>query len=244
MAIREPLLKLGTQGGKVLIRVDSISDIVFLDQNDPTCSNVKWSFSLSTPPSPTVDELKKIGNSHFSRGDWLLAVFAYSKGLRLDKNAFLLRLNRAEAYLRLSYYSAALFDAETVLASDLIDTKSRWKALFRAAKALYFQGNYSAARDKFEEAKNVEEDGDESKQWFERIDKREEELEHGRFDWARLFMESLKSPHIQHIADFRGSVKVESMPDRGGGRGVIATAPVQVGQLLVSKHISLSSLVY
>ncbi|KAF5369362.1 hypothetical protein D9758_002497 [Tetrapyrgos nigripes] len=234
MAIREPMFKLGTQGGNPFIRVDSISDIVILDEHDSICSNVNWGFPLNSPlPSTSVDNLKEIGNKHFQRGDWLLAVFAYSRGLRLDKDAFLLRLNRAEAYLRLSYYSAALFDAETVMSSNLIDSKSRWKALWRAAKALYFQGNYSAARERFEESRKFEGDVDESKEWFQRICQREEELKHGRFDWARIFRESVKAPHIQHIAEFRGPVEVRSLPDRGGGRGVIATAAIEVGQILV-----------
>ncbi|KAF5333008.1 hypothetical protein D9758_015171 [Tetrapyrgos nigripes] len=162
------------------------------------------------------DDLKEVENKYFRRGEWLLAVFAYSRGLRLDKDAFLLRLNRAEAYLRLSYWSAALFDAETVL--------------WRGAKAIYFQGNYSAARDKFQESLKYGEDVDEAKEWLQRICKREEESEHGRFDWTRIFVESSKSPHIQHIADFRGPIKVKPLPDRGGGRGV---TPIEVGQLLV-----------
>ncbi|KAK7469024.1 hypothetical protein VKT23_003518 [Stygiomarasmius scandens] len=233
MAVREPMLKLGSQDGRPLIRVDSISDIVFLHQNDPICSKVKWTFPLtSTSPSLSVEELKRVGNGHFLRNKWLLAVFAYSKGLRLDKEAYLLRLNRAEAYLRLSYYSAALLDARAVLSNQLIDSKSRWKALSRAAKALYFQENYTAAKEMFLESMKFSEDED-SKDWLQRIEKREEELCHGKFDWTKIYVESLKSERIQHIADFRGPIEVTTLADRGGGRGILATADIEVGQLLL-----------
>ncbi|THV03045.1 SET domain-containing protein [Dendrothele bispora CBS 962.96] len=233
MAVREPLLKLGTQGGDPLIRVDSISDIVFLDQNDSVCFGIKWSFPLNSSPSPaSAEKLKIVGNNHFARGEWLLAVFAYSKGLRLDKDAYLLRSNRAETYLRLSYYSAALLDAQAVLSNDVVDSKSRWKAQCRAGKALYFQGEYAAARSMFQEAMMFPEDED-SKTWIKRIDKREEESNLGRYDWRNIYTESLKSPHIQHIADFRGPIEVKPLTGRGGGRGVVATADIGVGQLLV-----------
>ncbi|THV03035.1 SET domain-containing protein [Dendrothele bispora CBS 962.96] len=238
VAIREPTLKLGNRGGQPLIRVDSISDIIFLDQTDPAYSEDRWSFTLPASLSAqssitcTVEDFKKTGNLHFLRGEWLPAVFAYSKGLRLDKDAFLLRLNRAEAYLRLSYYSAALSDAQTVLSLEFIDSERRWKALTRAGKALYFQGKYAAAKDMFQQCISCKGDRD-AKEWVSRIDEREEERLHGRFDWSKIYKQNYESPHILHIADFHGPIEVKALHYRGGGRGVVATADIKVGQLLV-----------
>ncbi|KAK7469009.1 hypothetical protein VKT23_003505 [Stygiomarasmius scandens] len=84
----------------------------------------------------------------------------------------------------------------------------------------------------FQRSMTYTEDED-SEVWIQRIDKREEELHHGRFEWARIYAESLKSPHIQHIADFRGPIEVKALAGRGGGRGIVAPADIRVGQLLV-----------
>ena len=71
------------------------------------------------------------GNERFKAGQFTRAVEAYTRALGYDPSLHLVRSNRAEAYLRLKEFSAAMQDASEALVGDPRHVKS----LLRRARA-------------------------------------------------------------------------------------------------------------
>ncbi|GBE79899.1 hypothetical protein BKA93DRAFT_776723 [Sparassis latifolia] len=242
-AIREPTFKPAAQGRYPILRVDSPTDIVFMDPQDAILDGVSWRFDIRLPGSPelptTVDGWKERGNVLFKDSQWLPAAIAYTHGLQLDPAAPVLYSNRSEAYLRLRFYSGALADARSVARVPGVSDALLEKALVREAKAEYARENFEVALAKFEEWQFAH-SGDnaaaaEIATWITRTRRRHEESRTGTYDWAKFFVSSFKQPHLD-IADYQGSIEVRAMANRGGGRGIVATKDIAVGEvLLVSK---------
>ena len=99
----------------------------------------------------------------------------------------MLLLNRAQCYLRLGWYNAALVDASKVRSMDGAQTASLLlKASFRFAKAHYMLGNY-------EQATNILKlfpENEECKDLMIKGRQRLSEQATGQYDWSFLFMES------------------------------------------------------
>ncbi|OBZ76733.1 hypothetical protein A0H81_03834 [Grifola frondosa] len=236
MAIREPTLKAATQGPYPLVRVDSPTDIVFLDPTSPILSEIAWKRGPKVSNSPimptTVEEWQKRGNADFKISEWLPAAIAYSHGLELDCNAAVLRVNRAEAFLRLKYYSGALFDAQHAYTSPEVPETSRDKALFRAARANYGREDFKAAETMFLQWQRTHPEDRAVVEWISRSRARLAESGSGKYDWAHMFRTSQKNVHLD-VADYVGPIEVRPMQHRGGGRGVVATRDIKLGELLL-----------
>ncbi|KDQ61208.1 hypothetical protein JAAARDRAFT_204949 [Jaapia argillacea MUCL 33604] len=224
-----------TQGPHPIIRVDSPSDIVFLDPSSPYLQGVEWRSGFSPPSSPLISRTpegwKSLGNTYFQSGKWLLAARAYSRGLIMDPTVFLLHLNRAEAYLRLGYYSAAIADAEHVLSVPNVPQASRDKATFRLGKALYFMRDYLGAEERFKVWVSTHPGEADGSGWLARSQSRYRESQTGEYDWVELFRQHKKTD--LDAAEYTGPVEVKALSSYGGGRGVVATREVKVGELLV-----------
>ncbi|OBZ77129.1 hypothetical protein A0H81_03840 [Grifola frondosa] len=237
IAIREPTLKEPLQGSHPLVRVDSPTDIVFVDPNHPILHGITWRTGLQnvSPAMPdTVEGWKDRGDAYFRASEWLPAAIAYSRGLRLNSEAIVLRLNCSEAFLRLRYYSGALYDARYVLSLADIPEGFLHKALFREAKAEYARGNFDAALVSFLRCREIRPEEQSVIDWISRTRSRQVEST-GQYDWPSLVRMAREDVHLD-VADYQGNIKVQSMPHRGGGRGIVATKDVKLGELLV--HIS------
>ncbi|KAI9000798.1 hypothetical protein BD414DRAFT_451479 [Trametes punicea] len=236
IAIREPTLKAPTQGARPLLRVDSPTDIIFIAPNSSLLLNIRWNAGSTVkgfPPIPlTADAWQQRANSHFVASRWFLAAFAYSYALALDPDAHPLRLNRAEAYLRLQYHSGALHDAQRVL--EKVDSANAFadRAMIRMARARYGRGEYSRAQDDFVRWKYIHADDNSADSWIERCRARLREASTGVYDWPSLFRSAKRKIRVD-AADFLGPVKVRRMFHRGGGRGMVTAQDVETGDLLL-----------
>ena len=237
LAIREPYLKNSLQSNNSHVRVDSPSDVVFLYPGDRIIEHIPWKFGRHIPGAPvfplTVSGWKEFGNEHFKASRWLAAAIAYTRGLTIDPAAALLWANRAAAYLKLQYYGAALCDAVKVLEFLDIPSGVRRKALFRAGQAQYSLGKFEAATVYFEGCCDFNINGSDAEAWICRAKARLSEERFGQYDWLRLFLDSQGPVAAMDVADFVGPIEVISLPSRGGGRGVVATRDIKVGELLV-----------
>jgi tetratricopeptide (TPR) repeat protein len=239
MAVREPTLT-RTNVAQLLhpvIRVDSPSDIVFLQPQNQLVQDVKWKSDIhvekSFDTSLHTGGWKALGNRYFNAEQWLPAAIAYSKGVEADPAVYLLRLNRAEAYLRLGYYTAALADVNHVLALSSLANPHRIKALSRAAKANYGRGDYAASERRYKEwADFATLNKAEALAGIRSAQARLKESITGQYDWTRLFKESQSTFRVD-VADYVGPVKVATLAHRGGGRGVVATKNISFGDILV-----------
>ena len=238
IAIREPIVARGLPSNlpHPFVRVDSPTDILFPHPDSDLMANTHWTTDLNadeTPdPPPLIETYRSLANQHFKTGRLLPAAFAYTRGLDVDRTAHLMRLNRAECYLRLGYYSAALADVEHVLALPDLLPSARIKALYRAGKAHYGRKDYAFAVEKYKEFSLLAPGNPDAATGMARSSARLRESVSGRYEWTRLFKESQQLPRVD-VADFVGSVRVEAIPKRGGGRGIVATKLVRLGEILV-----------
>ncbi|OBZ70100.1 Protein msta, isoform A [Grifola frondosa] len=231
IAIREPTLKAPSQGSYPLVRVDSPTDIIFIEAHHPILRDITWRTRLPTALPDTLEGWKEQGDAYMKASEWLPAAIAYSRGIGLNPEAVELRLDRSEAYLRLHYYSGALYDARHVLSTPGITDSFRHKALFREAKAEYARGNFHVAEGSFMCCLDIRPKEKSVVDWINRTRSRQVEST-GRYDWVSLLRMSKKGAHLD-VADYRGPVEVRSMAHRGGGRGIAATRDIEVGELLV-----------
>ena len=228
--IREPNYRMNS-GIYAMIMIHSPSDIVALETDDPILKGVRWRFPLSVPKSPSsAEEWRARGTSEFKAQRWLSAAVCYTKGLKMDKNSQVLRLNRAETYLRLGWYFSSLHDVEQALRLGTItDASLARKALLRSIRANYGMGRYErVVRIAGEHAHDVD-----CEEWLAKAKKRIDEQTFGNYDWYKLFTEGKKPNARLDVAEFRGPVEVRERKGQPGVRGVFATRDVEIGELLV-----------
>lgn len=234
IVIREPTYKDSTRDSPPFIRVDTPTDAIFLSPGNGLGLNVDWiGPRLPNAPSfPTSPELwKTLGNSLFKKDAWFAAALAYTHGIRIaSDNAVTLRLNRAECFLRLEWFTCALSDTQYVLDAHEIDLNMRYKAFHRAARAQYGRGQYEKSILLFESCL-ASKPGDEGvARWIGRSKERLQEAREGVYDWLGLVTGSQTNVHPD-IANYQGPVAVHAIQDRG--RGMVATKDIVMGELLV-----------
>ncbi|OSX59446.1 hypothetical protein POSPLADRAFT_1035719 [Postia placenta MAD-698-R-SB12] len=234
-AIREPTFKAPTMGNYPIVRVDSPSDIILVSPGHSVLKGVVW--RTDNPSSKilavsTIDSCRNRGNALFQASHWLPAALVYSRGLVANPKATVLLSNRAEAYLRLGFWSGTIADAKRVRTSPDAPEALRNKAMFREAKAEYARGNYGTAEDLFLQQQSVRPDDEVVKGWISRARKRQAEQETGQYDWETLFNQSQSDHHLD-VAEFRGPIEVQQVSRRGGGRGIVAVQDIEIGQLVL-----------
>lgn len=235
IAVREPYYRLPVHGHFPTIRVDSPSDLIFLDPQTNFVKNVTWTSGIIRRPAyflQTAEEWKNMGNQHFQRKDWLCAAVAFSEGLKLSPNHDLLLLNRAAAYLELGWFNSAAFDADSFL-TRYATHPTVHKAVFRAAKAYYMAERYEACanlvsrfgKGRFPQAED----------YATRALQRIRERDHGEYNWDSIFDDCLRQRPIARpdIASFQGPVEIKTPSSAGQPRGLFVTEDVKAGALLV-----------
>jgi hypothetical protein len=218
------------QGSAPFIRVDTFTDIVFLDDHTSILEGTKWCQRfIPKLDSHIADMHLENGRTLYKKSLFLAAARVWSLGIRHHSLSTALRLNRSQAYLRLGWYRAALVDALYVL-NGLAPPSAEisQKANYRAACAEYGLGQYSEALRRFQSI--VHED---AANWISRCSSRIEEVSKGRYDWVKMFKDGQAEVPCLDVADFVGPVRVQSIAGRGGGRGMIATRNIKTGELLV-----------
>ncbi|PVG03766.1 hypothetical protein CPB86DRAFT_748218 [Serendipita vermifera] len=245
LAIREPLARMGLASDHTNIRIDSPSDLVFLEPSDPLLSDVTWGSGEGQFPTTTrtTQEWKDVADTHFKSKEYFAAIVAYSYGLRRSPSmAVALRLNRCLAHLRLENYPAALRDAQAALAFEEVSDADRVKALYRSGQAEYGAGNYDAARTCYQKCLELNPELADAAKGIQSCDLREEERTTGVYNWKAILDQTRRKDTKVDVANFIGPVEIADMSNRGGGRGVIATRDITAGELLiVSKSFTSAS---
>ncbi|GAA5893997.1 hypothetical protein JCM6882_007954 [Rhodosporidiobolus microsporus] len=198
---------------------------------------------------PSAD-FKARGNAFFKAGDFSAAAEAYSDGLSAaatDKEKLLLHLNRAQAHLLLDKFGSALRDADTVL--SLLSTgvagpsDAELKATLRRARALEGMRLLPAALEGYGAVLKLDPKNKDVKADKARVEKMLHEARTGEFDWLRLEKEANaaqggnKLRRVKDVGDFVGPVRVAQLEGRGGGRGVVATRKIEVGEVLLVEKV-------
>jgi tetratricopeptide (TPR) repeat protein len=250
LGLREPTCKpqLAAGGHSAFIRVDSPSDLVFIAPSRGLAKGVVWQsgprLDLGPKTPATVAEWKERGNHHFNAGRYLPAAVAYAAGLEMDPAAQILHLNLAQAYIQLDWFKSALLACKTVLGFSRISNTERKKALYRMALANYALGEYDLARSNFASCLELDVNFEDAKNGVIRCRAREKELATGAYNWVQLMNLARSSTRERlDVANFVGPVKIAFGLKVGGGRGLIATREIQVGELLVSAKFFESTII-
>ena len=236
IAIREPYYKFAPVAEIPIIRVDSPSDIVFLNNDSPLLQSLSWSTEMPSdaPSAPTTAiEWKTRGNDLFKRKQWLCAALAFSEGLKLQPTNHLLLLNRAAAYLELHWFASASCDAETVLAMNVESPVHKQKAVYRASKSYYLSGRYDEVRRlAVAYPKDVE-----AKEFFLKAPIQQRSMAKGRYDIVELLKQTRSPGSRPDVAPYTGPVEVKPRPSNPRRLGLFVTRDVNAGDLLVSYHL-------
>ncbi|KZT37527.1 hypothetical protein SISSUDRAFT_841212 [Sistotremastrum suecicum HHB10207 ss-3] len=230
--IREPWAKLDGSLTTRFLRIDSPSDLVFLDATDPLLQNKSWKTParITRGLSTAADDFRIIGNNLFQKGHFLLAARAWSRGLRNDPTLHSLHLNRAQAYIKLRWFGAAIADASHVLSRMDLSPAIREKATFRAACAEYGRQQYDKALARFQSL----EAGAEKESRIAQCKERLHEAETGKVSMISLLEARESLNRDIDVADWTSAaIRVDSASARGGGRRIIASRDIQCGELLL-----------
>jgi hypothetical protein len=125
----------------------------------------------------------------------------------------------------------SIVDATHVLSEVESLPQIEQKASYRAACAEYGLQRYS---DALARLKPLEEDR-EVKSLKSRCHQRLLEAMKGKYDWLRMFNDGQASVPRLDVAGFvHSAIAVSAVPNRGGGRGIVAIHHIKTGDLLVS----------
>lgn len=130
MLIKEPYLKFGTAKERVVIRVDSPSDVVFVNETDEKLLRQANALSWFKSEILNFEELKKKANILFIKKDYECTLEFYERALVVQPETGVIYLNMAAVLLQLDRFYEAYKAAKKALEMN----ENREKALFRCVK--------------------------------------------------------------------------------------------------------------
>ncbi|XP_014552216.1 hypothetical protein COCVIDRAFT_110923 [Bipolaris victoriae FI3] len=228
LLIKEPFFKI-TASGDYSLRVDHLSDIIFLGNNDSRIPQ-SWRQGLFKS-GRSADSLKLEGNGFIGKGEYWRAIDKYSDALAhpaTPDEIQVIKRNRSLAYLKTRQYDAALSDT----GFPDFGVEASEKALFRAAEALYHLTRYEECCSVLEKLCRLFPNNKEAVAAHTRARNRVRESSTGEFDFRLLQAEARKRipPHLDH-GTYIGPVTVKKA--KGKGRGLFTTASMKAGDLVL-----------
>ncbi|KAL8293630.1 hypothetical protein RQP46_000331 [Phenoliferia psychrophenolica] len=243
LAIREPLVTLSDSGPEsTVILVDSPTDVVLLSSADPLCSSTKWSTSILSLDSLTLDH-RSVGGAYFIKKQPRLAEATFTRGLATasePSEILLLHHNRSAAHLQLENFAQAASDASTTLSllssSDLPPDRLatlKGQALLRKARAFDGMRAFSKARTAYLDLLEHSPSSSDALASLHRVEARLAESASGKYDWVDIHRRRGDGERSLDVGNFVGPVRPEVLKGRGGGRGVVAARDIEAGELLL-----------
>ena len=230
MIIKEPYMKFGSLGKNTCIRVDSPSDVIFLDETDDFLRTFGWRMSFNA----SFEYNKSKGNEYFKMKDYEKSVKLYNRALKAEDNP-IIYLNRSAAYLQLNKYFEAYKDAKKAYEMNA----NIEKALYRLGKSAYGMRDWNKALEHYQKFVDLYPDNQDIKKEIDKCKKRLNESLTGDYDLQSLYQKSMDSVVNIDVADYVGPVEI--IDTKGKGKGVAASRDIVRGTLLlVSKAFSFS----
>ncbi|KAF6794275.1 TPR domain-containing protein [Colletotrichum musicola] len=226
--IKEPFFKV-TASGEYSLRVDHVTDILILPEDDERIP-LKWRSSQGRI-LVSSEETWLEGNEAVSRRqDWGQAERLYTQAISSATNMrehSAALLNRSLANLRLGRPEKALDD---VLRAQQGGNTTE-KILFREAKAHYAVEQFSSCKDKLQQVLELNPENKDTKIEMVRVNKRLREEATGEYAWRQMYKQAEATPPLIDCATY--SVPVEVRPSPGRGNGLFTTRAVKAGDLLL-----------
>ncbi|RWA05954.1 hypothetical protein EKO27_g9144 [Xylaria grammica] len=226
LIVKEPFFKAAGDGA-YSIRVDHLSDVVWLQNTDPRIPS-KW--RDDRPKAETSAVIRGQGNVAVKNKQWGKAEKLYSDAVRVAKTPdeeHLAYLNRSLVQLRLGRPEKALADAsETTKGGQPSE-----KGLFREARALYELGKFPESFEKWRMLTELYPQNEDAKVELRRAEKRVKEERTGEYDFAFMYKQAEATPPIIDCATYKGLVAVREA--QGRDKGLFTTKSVKAGDLLL-----------
>ncbi|OTB00434.1 hypothetical protein M426DRAFT_65939 [Hypoxylon sp. CI-4A] len=229
--VKEPFFKTSTSDGSYGLRVDHVSDIIWLEDTDDRIP-LKWRKRVVNLDESSK-EIRMQGNAAVQKKNWGEAERLYTSAIRTAKTPEewqLAHLNRSFCNLHLDRPQKALDDARK---GNTNENPPNEKALFREAKALYALGIFGMCLEKLLEL--VRANPENSDAWTEvkRVKRRLGEQETGSYQFSSMYKQAEATPPLIDCATHVGPIEVRDSPGRG--KGLFTTKPVKTGDLLLSE---------
>ncbi|KAJ5605534.1 hypothetical protein N7510_008315 [Penicillium lagena] len=229
MILKEPYLKVSATDGGYAIRVDHLSDVIYLPKHDERIPNC-WQPRL-VEIITSASKWKEVGNGYFYEAKFREALDCYSEALNCSpkvQEEQALRLNRALCFLKTSQFDSALAELKPMKSAALPTEK----ALLRHAQALYCLQKHRECCKTLTVIRKEYPENETAKDMFTRAIERVAEQEKGRYRFKLMQAEAskLRPPHLDH-ATYVGPVVIK--PCDQGGRGLFTTQAVKAGDLLL-----------
>eukprot|EP00873_Tetraselmis_striata_P007155 jgi/Tetstr1/427419/TSEL_017583.t1 len=219
--------------GDLLLRTDNPQTVVVFE------SEAEWMQARArahgASPSPTP--LRQEGDAAFEAGRLVQAERKYTAALRALPDSVPALNSRAQVRLRLESWTAALEDAEAVVALDPVNANGRLRlvhamiCLQRPTEAL---AALATARRETPPERQAELSADMAK--LQAAGRRAEAEKRGSYDIQEMKAEAAGSPSMRLSrlhADFE-SPSIEVATLRGKGRGIVAAKDIPAGQLVMA----------
>uniref|UniRef100_A0A914PRM1 Tetratricopeptide repeat protein n=1 Tax=Panagrolaimus davidi TaxID=227884 RepID=A0A914PRM1_9BILA len=126
-AVKEPRLQYRINDKTVSMRIDSPSDVIFVDCTDFEFLNKIGAKQMFVPMSTDAEGWREMGNDDFKKGNYKSALNFYNRGIRYNPDLPVLYLNKSLACLRIGAFYEAYKSAKFALEKN----GDREKALFR-----------------------------------------------------------------------------------------------------------------
>ncbi|KAI5814244.1 hypothetical protein BZA77DRAFT_107034 [Pyronema omphalodes] len=224
--VKEPYYKTTVNGG-FSIRVDHVSDIIFLGDLD---SRIPPKWKNLQVQNWSAEKWREHGNSAVKMGNFTKARASYTNALsRPTDDQELLKIlnNRAYANLKLGRFEEARKDANAALKLCPTDEK----ALFRVSQALYELDNFKESLSYLERLLEQYPNNASAQKELSRTKLRIEEEKNGTFNFRQMLDSADKYMTLLDCATFIGPVTIKE--SKGRGRGVFLTQDVKAGDLLL-----------
>uniref|UniRef100_A0A915DCI8 SET domain-containing protein n=1 Tax=Ditylenchus dipsaci TaxID=166011 RepID=A0A915DCI8_9BILA len=238
MLVKEPYLKYSGGESGLQIRVDSPSDVIFIDEADELRLQAYGASKWYVPSKLTFDQLRQKGNDSYAAKNYEAALKWYKKAMLLVPDSPVIYLNQAACLLELGCYCEAHEKAGKALSSGA--DKRRLFTGELLGKAAYGMREWQLAIDHF---KRLHHDYPSDKEVSSLLNKANDRLQEsltGDYNLNELYKQSvLQKKLYMDVADYVGPVEIVDI--KGKGKGLVATRDVQKGTLLlVSKAFCLA----
>ncbi|KAM3444473.1 hypothetical protein NHJ13734_001440 [Beauveria thailandica] len=226
LLLKEPFLQADTSGGQCTLRVDHVSDLIWLHGEDERIP-IAWRPRISETDS-VKSRLR--GNDFFKKSELGNALQHYTQAIKSAQtpvDAQVAHVNRALVNLRLGRLEDAFNDA-VAMKFELQPTE---KGMFREATCLYKLQKFDQCLLKFQELQSRYPSNKYVLSEIKRVNTRLKECNDGIFDWLDMHKQAEYSPPLIDCATFSKSTEIRESP--GLGRGLFTTKPIAAGELLL-----------
>jgi len=221
-------MKYSTQEDMWNIRVDSPTDVIFVDEMDDVLKNTPWRNQFTDQ----FEDMKKKGDSAFTSMNYNEALKYYNRAIKIKHDPSI-NLNKAATLFQLERISEAYNAAKKAHENGA----NQQKTLYWLANAAYRMSRWNVAEEHFTKLVKMHPDNTEFAEELARCQHRLQEFRHGKYNFVKLYTDTIKNKHQRmDIADYIGPIKVGEigpMKSNGKSKGILATENIKKGTLLI-----------